>query len=227
MSLILDALKKSENERQRQGQPAMFEIKVAPPRTGLPTWAVLVGLLLGINLIVLLAVLLLRDPAQAPDPTAAAEGAPQPAQAPASTPAAVLPPGAAAPPAAAPVAGLPAAGPASRFNPPLVEDPELDAEPDVAGTAVPAGVVPPVRAGGGVVVGLPDRASLVAAGTPVPEVNVSLHAWDRDPAARFVFADGARAGEGSVLPSGVRVEQITPEGTVLSWRGSRFLVPIQ
>jgi hypothetical protein len=88
-------------------------------------------------------------------------------------------------------------------------------------------VVPPVRAGGGVVVGLPDRASLVAAGTPVPEVNVSLHAWDRDPAARFVFADGARAGEGSVLPSGVRVEQITPEGTVLSWRGSRFLVPIQ
>jgi general secretion pathway protein B len=231
MSLILDALKKSENERQRQGQPAMFEIKVAPPRARFPAWAVLVGLLLGINLIVLLVVLLLRDPPEAPArPPAAAQGTqPPPAPAPAAPSPGTATPVAAAPVAAAPVAGAAAGGLASRFNPPLVEDPELDAEPDaeLAGTAAAPGVFPPARTGGGVVAGLPDRAALVASGTPVPEVNVSLHAWDRNPAARFVFIDGARASEGTALPSGLRVEQITPEGTVLSWRGSRFLVPIQ
>ena len=31
MSFILDALKKSENERQKASGPALFEVKVAPP----------------------------------------------------------------------------------------------------------------------------------------------------------------------------------------------------
>lgn len=236
MSLILDALKKSENERQAQGQPAMFEIRVAPPKARFPVWAVLVGLLLGVNLIVLLVVLVMRDPAAAPapatGPAAAAPTATAPTAAgadPAATPGA-SPTGQAGPAVAAtPVA--PASALASRFDPPLVEDPELDAEqagePPGAAAAPALPSATPARAGGGVVAGLPDRAALLAAGTQVPEVNVSLHAWNRDPAARFVFVDGARAGEGAVLPSGLRVEQITPEGTVLSYRGSRFLVPIQ
>ena len=32
MSFILDALKKSETDRQRQASPALFEVKVAAPR---------------------------------------------------------------------------------------------------------------------------------------------------------------------------------------------------
>lgn len=242
MSLILDALKKSENERQSQGQPAMFEIRVAPPKARFPVWAVLVGLLLGVNLLVLLVVLVMRDPAAPPTPSSGpAPGAPAPTAAPAAAAATAVAAGTALPadlraavPAGAPTPVAPTSALASRFNPPLVEDPELGAEP----ADEPAGAVPvlpsaalpsatPARPGGGVVAGLPDRAALLAAGTQVPEVNVSLHAWNRDPAARFVFVDGARAGEGSVLPSGLRVEQITPDGTVLSWRGSRFLVPIQ
>jgi len=46
MSFILDALKKSESDRQRQSGPALFEVKVAPPRTGLPPWAMAVAALL-------------------------------------------------------------------------------------------------------------------------------------------------------------------------------------
>ena len=34
MSFILDALKKSETDRQRQNGPALFEVTVAPPKTG-------------------------------------------------------------------------------------------------------------------------------------------------------------------------------------------------
>ena len=46
MSFILDALKKSESDRQRQSGPALFEVKVAPPRTRLPAWAIAIAVLL-------------------------------------------------------------------------------------------------------------------------------------------------------------------------------------
>ena len=64
MSFILDALKKSETDRQRQNGPALFEVRVAPPRNGLPLWAVGLGVLLAVNLIIV-AWVLLRRPAQA------------------------------------------------------------------------------------------------------------------------------------------------------------------
>ena len=64
MSFILDALKKSETDRQRQNGPALFEVKVAPPRHGLPLWAIGLGVLLAVNLVIV-AWVLLRRPAQA------------------------------------------------------------------------------------------------------------------------------------------------------------------
>jgi hypothetical protein len=59
MSIILDALKKSESDQQRQTGPALFEVKVAPPKARFPLWAVAIAALLGINLIIV-AWLLLR-----------------------------------------------------------------------------------------------------------------------------------------------------------------------
>src|ERR1700761_1048130 len=59
MSIILDALKKSESDQQRQTGPALFEVKVAPPKPRFPMWAVAIAALLGINLIIV-AWLLLR-----------------------------------------------------------------------------------------------------------------------------------------------------------------------
>ena len=58
MSFILDALKKSELERQRQNVPGLVDSGVAKPRPRLPTWAIALGLLLGVNLLVLLFVLM-------------------------------------------------------------------------------------------------------------------------------------------------------------------------
>src|ERR1700752_2460265 len=48
--VILDALKKSESDRQRQGGPALFEVKVARPRHALPPWAIAIALLLAANI---------------------------------------------------------------------------------------------------------------------------------------------------------------------------------
>src|SRR6202043_2830245 len=57
MSFILDALKKSELERQRQRVPGVVDSGVARPRPRLPGWAIALGLLLAVNLLVLLFVL--------------------------------------------------------------------------------------------------------------------------------------------------------------------------
>ena len=53
MSFILDALKKSESDRQRQSSPALFEVKVAAPRRRFPSWAIGLAVLLAINIAIL------------------------------------------------------------------------------------------------------------------------------------------------------------------------------
>jgi general secretion pathway protein B len=45
------------------------------------------------------------------------------------------------------------------------------------------------------------------------------------PEERFVMINMKKLREGDALPEGVRVESITPEGAVLSYNGSRFLLP--
>jgi len=52
MSFILDALKKSETDRQRQTGPALFEVKVAQPKAGFPVWAIAIVVLLVINMVI-------------------------------------------------------------------------------------------------------------------------------------------------------------------------------
>jgi general secretion pathway protein B len=60
MSFILDALKKSESDRQRQSGPALFEVKVAPPKSGFPVWAIAIVALLVVNMIIVGWMLLRR-----------------------------------------------------------------------------------------------------------------------------------------------------------------------
>lgn len=243
MSFILDALKKSESERQRQSGPGVFQPRIASPRARFPLWAIGIGLLLGINLIVLIWVMTRSEPeppmAVQPRVAAPATG------------------GAAAAPAAVPAPPAATAGPAvTKFNPPLIVDPSVAA--DLAAAAEPADdapaagaatgpfnandYVPAVPAGtrsttplgtdaGGSTGAAPSsyatRESLLARGQQVPEAALSLHVYDANPARRFVFVNGQRGTEGDSLPNGLRIEQIVPEGAVLSWNGNRFLVPIQ
>ena len=54
MSFILDALKKSEIERQRQSMPGLMDAPAALRRGRLPLWAILLGCLLAINIVVLI-----------------------------------------------------------------------------------------------------------------------------------------------------------------------------
>lgn len=68
MSFILDALKKSENERQRQVGPSLADVRVVRRNAERPWWVVAVAALLVVNLGVLVFVLLRDDDAK-PAPT--------------------------------------------------------------------------------------------------------------------------------------------------------------
>jgi len=118
MSFILDALKKSESDRQRQSGPALFEVKLAPPRTGLPPWGLAVGALLLVNLGVVMWMLLRHaaTPAPGTPPVAAAGASAPPLPAPATAVPAVATDRSAAPAAPIPAAAGGAAGAVPRTS---------------------------------------------------------------------------------------------------------------
>lgn len=290
MSFILDALKKSETERQRASGPALFEVKVASPRARFPVWAVFVGVLLAVNLLVLLWVLLRND-----KPTVAAQAEPGAAgsvvamnsgesaqrgaaarsatpppmplglEEPTNEPSGALPAarGVLPDPSGAPGGTVPRYTGAAR-NTPSTDRPAFPAEsspydeapavlpgsPEAAKAArehaqaqgaaaqeaarvqqqLQATATTATRAAALSVrtSGLPTRDELVNSGRArIPELQLSLHAYDPNPAKRFVFINGQRAHEGDAIANGVVLETITRDGAILSAGGQRFALPVQ
>ena len=231
MSFVLDALRKSESERQRQLGPVITEFPVARP-VRRSRWAMLVmGLLATINIAVL-AFLLLRD-APPTGPAATPPAVTPPAGATATPPATGDP--VAAPSIAAPVAILPADAspevrpllaeaqpPAEAFAPPPAPDPTL----------LPASpmMTPAQRLAAGpyVAPGLPSLDELPAEATAgIPPLSIDLHVYTDDPQRRAVFINGRRYLRGGVLAEGPTVFEITRDGAILDFRGRRFLLPRQ
>lgn len=232
MSFILDALKKSETDRQRQTSPALFEVKVAAPKRRFPLWAIGLGALLIVNVVVL-AWVLLRQPAS--PPAAAVTTAPaaaSPATAAGTDPGRMvtltMPADATSTVTVSP--NHPEAGVVAPSNaPPLAEEPLLSgSEPSVppnyqasdyapALTPAQASAAAAERAGS-----VPSRDEVIAQGTQLPELRLDLHVYAAKPADRFVFINMRKLREGESLPEGVRVEAITPHGAELSFRGRRF-----
>ena len=239
MSLILEALRKSEAERQRGRAPGLFVEQVAlrpAARSRTPAWAWALGLLV----VALLGVLGWREwsrqaaPAD-PAPTArVADSAAQdiarppepvaPGPDPAATPgpstsrdAAYAPTAptraprpAPAPAASAPSASAPAPGPAA----PAAARPTAVAPP----AAPPAPADIPEES-------LPTLGSLDA-GTRarLPPLRLSMHVFATEPAQRFVILDGRRLVEGANPSPGVVLEEIRRDGLVLSVNGQRLLL---
>jgi len=61
-------------------------------------------------------------------------------------------------------------------------------------------------------------------GNGLPDLRLDLHVYAAKPQERFIFLNMHRLREGDSLPQGVRVESITPEGAVLSFRGTKFVL---
>ena len=62
----------------------------------------------------------------------------------------------------------------------------------------------------------------IAQGVQLPDLRLDLHVYSPKPADRFVFINMRKLREGESLPEGIHVEEITPSGAVLSYRGKRF-----
>jgi general secretion pathway protein B len=216
MSFILDALRKSEIERQRQSGPSMAEFPVARDDRRLPIALIVIGLLLAVNIAVVVYFMLRETGGPAAVTTSAAPVV------------ATAPP----PPAAAASQPLPAVisplesqslaaeeilePPAVYYEPPATQapgapDPTLlpDAEPGPAYDNAPPG----------------DDFPAVAATTGLPELTVDLHIFASDPAKRAVFINGRRYTQGARIAEGPMVEEITADGVLLSYRGRRFVLP--
>jgi len=56
----------------------------------------------------------------------------------------------------------------------------------------------------------------------IPEMTVQLHAYSSNPGERLVSINSIRLREGGSLMLGLRLEEITPDGMIFSYKGYRF-----
>lgn len=236
MSVILDALRKSEAERQRGRAPGLFVEQVAPPsrRRRRPAWIFVLPALLAAGVV---AGWFLRPQTNGPTVAAVAVDAP-PATAPAPAVQEVVAPAPALP---VPADSNPRVPPPQRL--PDVPPPAPQAAPPAAAAAVPAPAPVPVASTSTAVAPPPAPAASAPPTLPVepllprladlpageratlPPLKLSMHVFADEPAQRFVILDGRRQGEGASPAAGVVIEQIRRDGVVLSANGRRLLLP--
>jgi general secretion pathway protein B len=204
MSFILDALKKSETDRQQQGSAEFAGVPTSNRREKPPRWLWVLGLLLAVNVIVLLGLLLRPDV--------------QPAASPAARPAQIIQ---AAPAGSDDFASQVAA---ARQNAPAREA-SLPVTPEStpAVSQAPAAIVPQETVNSNA---LPTIHELVANGAiSLPELHVDVHVYSEVSKDRFVFINMNKHMEGSRLAEGPLVREITRDGVVLDQNGITFLLP--
>ena len=59
----------------------------------------------------------------------------------------------------------------------------------------------------------------------LPDLHVDIHVFSESARDRFVFINMTKHNEGSRLSEGPLIEEITPDGVVLSMDGTTFLLP--
>jgi general secretion pathway protein B len=237
MSFILDALKKSELERQRQSQPGLMDTPASQRRGRLPLWAILLGALLGINVIVL-SVILMRNgaPAVASVPKKRADAAAvardhAPAVADHFSPLDQPPVYAQEIPVTAddPSAGTGGVSAVAPLAPPLAA-PHSSAQRSAPRSAArrpdPVLVDEDAKADNEEVLPSINEINLSGA-QALPELHLDVHVYATKPSDRFVYINMRKYHEGSSLPEGPLVEHIRRDGVVLNYQGLRFILPRQ
>jgi len=239
MSFILDALRKSETDRQQKSSPGLADVPTGGRERSSSRWLPLLLGLLGINLVVLL-VLLLR-PAPAPSVAAESDGEP-----PETVPAAAAPApislarrepdavergpaavattvtaGVSSPPVGAAAAGE-ALAPTDQAKASQPDSPGASAAPAAAGTSAPTGTG---RQEDYEETFLTLNDLRASSSVELPEMHIDLHVYSDNPAERFVFINMNQYRENATLNEGPRVRRITSDGVILEYRGSSFLLP--
>jgi general secretion pathway protein B len=245
MSFILDALRKSDAERQRAVTPGLSDVRYANRRGRRNLWLPILVVVLAAN-IVFMAVQWFRR-GESPPPPAAISAVPAPATE-TPLPAPVVPVAPAPEAAIRPLAreaefGEPALEPGMEnefgaLAPVIVEAPEAPAGgsapvPDIAAVGTPAQAVaadptasqPKPGTPSRIVAGneLPTAEQLIGSGAlNIPILNLDLHVYSDKPASRFVVINSRKYKEGGQLTEGPTVDSITKDGVILVNQGRRF-----
>ena len=209
MSFILDALKKSETERQQQGNAEFASVPRGSGSSSVSPWIWIVGLLLLINLLVLIGLFAKPYLTGSNTPIVASE---QTESGPAAT---------TAPRFEDQVAAARQNRPQQQEQARTSPSTTATAPPEVQAvlisqnpSAVPASSLYPTlqefRAGGS---------------SDLPELHLDIHVYSNVPSERFVFINMVKHREGSQLEEGPVVAEITADGVVLGHQGSYFLLP--
>jgi general secretion pathway protein B len=207
MSFILDALKKSETERQQSNSAEFAIVPTNPATPSVPRWLWVVGLLLAINLAVLIGILLRADEPAAVSVTTPAISEPEPE--PQST------------------GSFEDRVAVARLNAPAKSDmrPVTVAEPEST-SDLQAVLISQNPSSVSASQLYPTIQEVRASGTmDVPDLHLDIHVFSESPADRFVFINMTKLREGSRLENGPVVVEITPDGVVLRHLGKSFLVP--
>ncbi|HUP91136.1 MAG TPA: general secretion pathway protein GspB [Solimonas sp.] len=248
MSLILDALRKAERERN-VGKPAGMDALVQPfpalvIRPQRPVWPWLAGATI-LLLVVALSVLLVRRHRASPPPPVAA--APVPAPAPVAQP----------PPALIPAEEVmdlpeepepelasadpepePDMGSSTLITPPprpltpvdvetLSQVPQSEPAPEPEEPARPATEVETVTLDPAPEPALRRYKDLPSSyRADFPKLTIDVLVYDAQPALRWAMVSGKRYREGETTVEGPRIAQIAREGVVLEYRGEKFLYPL-
>jgi general secretion pathway protein B len=238
MSLILDALRKSEAERRRGQVPELHSPGPPVARTPVrrhPAWSWAVAALLIVAGVV--AAWFLWSTSR----TEHATDADDTMMPPIAGPAPVIPSTAAAPTPTSPASTASAAAmaPAPSTALPRVDAPtasigsvplklpaaQRDAPTVTASPTLPA-IAPPAEASAPPQdPALPTLAALPAEQRgALPPLKMSMHVWAEQSAGRFAIIDGQRVGEGAAV-SGAVVAGIRRDGVVLEIDGRLYLLP--
>ncbi|MEX2496305.1 MAG: general secretion pathway protein GspB [Woeseia sp.] len=215
MSFILDALKKSEAERQRKSVPGFADIPdgrdaTAPQRW----WWWALGSLLAVNLGVLLGVFFRPGATETVAPAIASEAVTAPADPRGERPVAEL------------VSEARQAS-ADREAATITEVPRRPAaQPTIRQQEPAPAPVLPRRGTTTLGEALPTLEEVRAEGLlQLPNLHLDIHVYSERAAERFVFINMSRYNENAVLAEGPVVKEIMPEGVLLEHSGTRFLLP--
>jgi general secretion pathway protein B len=217
VSFILEALRRSERERQQSDVPSISAVPAAVGQRRLPGWAAAIIVLLGAALIAV-AWGWWRSSARLGAP-AAIVAVEAPAARAEQIPAAQPPPQAAANQPALQSAPAAAIAPGSAPIPSSVRSTSLR---DVAAEVAPVTAAPPEERPA---FPLATAGELRAEGVDIPALDLQLHVYSDVVEQRFVFVNGSRYREGDTLKEGPVVVEIRPEGVRLALRGREFLLP--
>lgn len=238
MSFILDALKKSEDERLGQSGPNLAYAHGGTRREPIPRWVLVLSVLLLVNLGVLVAVMIWKSGTPPEDSPSTVESAVQQEsvqQKPAGFRAspdypipAVKQPPTQSPPAVqnerGEVRSL-ASEASTAANQPSIASVEPRIAEDLDTTPVsPPQTEPRAETNSAQV---PTLNELLGQGRMMnlPAMSVDLHVYAALKEDRFVFINLAKYQEGQRLKEGPLVEEITTDGVILQYQGERFLIP--